>query len=414
MNERELRRLFRRIVVCAAPMPIALGSQGCGGTVTDGTRSEDGRGTGGVPVFSGVADSGPILGSSGGVPVFAGQPAAGGVPVFTGQIIYTGAGGYTGRPPATGGGSSAGGSSAGGSSAGGFGGTQADSGAPWPPFCNETPLVCGTRCILISNGAPPAGPDQLDAGALPPSECTTLCGSASALCSSFVYAGERYLRCEMRCIGGRRPDGFADALPTSVNHLARYFESMARLEAASVPAFRILRRELGLHGAPKKLRRSALAAARDEIRHTRATRDLARRHGGRYVPPVIEPRPPRSIEAIAIENAVEGCVRETFGAMMATWQAQVSTDPAVRKAMKAIARDETRHAALALRVAKWSERRLDPLARARVTDAKRAAVATVMSELDYAVPEELATIAGVPSGAEARLMAAALEQELWS
>ena len=52
----------------------------------------------------------------------------------------------------------------------------------------------------------------------------------------------------------------------------------------------------------------------------------------------------RELEAIAIENAVEGCVRESFGALLATWQAKTAGDARVRAAMKRIARDETRHA----------------------------------------------------------------------
>ena len=43
----------------------------------------------------------------------------------------------------------------------------------------------------------------------------------------------------------------------------------AWLEAASIPAFIYLARELDLHGAPSGLARAALAAARDEIRHAR-------------------------------------------------------------------------------------------------------------------------------------------------
>jgi hypothetical protein len=291
-----------------------------------------------------------------------------------------------------------------------------DSGAPpLPAFCATGPQVCGTRCILLSNGVVGGGGNVVDAGALGPAQCDAICGpGSSSTCSTFIQGGQRYARCTTLCLGGRRPGGLVAAAPSCTNHLARYFESMARLEAASIPAFRILRRELALHGAPRKLLRSALVAAKDEVRHARATRDLARRYGGRYVPPVIEPRPARSIEAIAVENAVEGCVRETFGAMMATWQAVKATDPAVRQAMRRIARDETRHAALALRVAKWADRRLGADARRRVAEAKRQAVLAVLGELDYDVTTELATVAGVPSGAEARLMATALDEQLWS
>ena len=38
-----------------------------------------------------------------------------------------------------------------------------------------------------------------------------------------------------------------------------------------------------------------------------------------------------TLAALAIENATEGCVRETFGALIAWWQAAAATDPAVRR-----------------------------------------------------------------------------------
>jgi hypothetical protein len=73
---------------------------------------------------------------------------------------------------------------------------------------------------------------------------------------------------------------------------------------------------------------------------------------------------------LAAENAVEGCVREAFGALVAHWQAERAGDPVVRAAKKRIARDETRHAALAFEVDAWAQGRLDAPARKRVSDAR--------------------------------------------
>jgi hypothetical protein len=410
MRELDLRRLFRRIAATAAPLPLAFGASACGGTVSDSSHRGDtsaesggiggapslmGRvaaGTGGVPMFNGfgVPEGGGAfnVGGTGGVPMFiglVGPPSTGGVPVFTGVADAS-------PPPVL------------------------DAGSR--PFCGDQPLFgcASSYCVPMASIGRDAGSHVTDGGVIGQAECSAFCtGNVAFPCTTLTYEGTRYVKCQPLCtvVGGRRPEGLVAAAPSRTNHLAKYFEDMTRLEAASIPAFRILRRELALHGASKKLLRSARAAARDEIRHARAARALARRFGGRYVAPVIQVKPTRSIEAIAIENAVEGCVRETFGAMMATWQAKTAADPAIRKVMHRIALDETRHAALALRVAAWAERRLDDAARGRVRAARREAVAAVLGELDYEVPEELASVAGVPSGRQARLMAEALDEQLW-
>src|SRR5262249_806141 len=146
-------------------------------------------------------------------------------------------------------------------------------------------------------------------------------------------------------------------------------------------AFRRLARELRAHGAPRALVRRAEKAARDEIRHARATAALARRHGGRPAKPRVAPRKIRSLARIARENAIEGCARETFGALVATGQAEAARDPRIRKAMRTIARDETSHAALAWDVARWIEPRLRPATRARLAQARRDALSTLEAEL---------------------------------
>jgi len=128
---------------------------------------------------------------------------------------------------------------------------------------------------------------------------------------------------------------------------------MAYLEAASVDAFEGMTRELVAHGAPARLRAGARRAARDEVRHARVTRNLAERAGGTVSPVRLQASRVRSLEEMAIENAVEGCVRETFSAAVAMIQAERATDMKVRHAMKRIARDETRHAELSWAVAQW-------------------------------------------------------------
>jgi hypothetical protein len=67
----------------------------------------------------------------------------------------------------------------------------------------------------------------------------------------------------------------------------------------------------------------------------------------------VRPRPPPSLFELLEDGVVEGCVGETFGALLLTWQAERAEDPRVRRALAAIARDEARHAALAWEVWAW-------------------------------------------------------------
>jgi hypothetical protein len=214
--------------------------------------------------------------------------------------------------------------------------------------------------------------------------------------------------CEWCNNGGRRPAGFRRGKSTSASPIGHFFARMAELEAASIGAFRSLAAELAVHGAPPELSRAARLAARDEARHTRLTRALAVRYGAeppRRLSSRKPPLPPRSLETVAAENAVEGCVRETFGALVAHIQAERAEDPAVRSAMREIARDETRHAALAWAMARWAEARLDEQARARVAKKRRREARRLARSTRSAVPPSLTRAAGVPTTAEARALA---------
>jgi hypothetical protein len=117
---------------------------------------------------------------------------------------------------------------------------------------------------------------------------------------------------------------------------------------------------------------------------------------------------------MAIENASEGCVRETFGALLATWQARNAADPTVRGSMRRIARDETRHAALAWSVARWADRKLSSRDRRRALESQRAAVSALAREVAVDPPSHLVSGAGLPSSASARCLVGVLKAELWS
>jgi hypothetical protein len=217
---------------------------------------------------------------------------------------------------------------------------------------------------------------------------------------------------------GRRPAGLeatdAPGGTTATTALADYFAEVAHLEAASVEAFARLRDELVAHGAPEALVQLASRSARDEVRHARMMGRLARRFGKAPKAARIAPHEPRSLEEMARENAVEGCVRETFGALVASWQAAHAADPEVRAAMTAIAADETRHAALAWATARWAATKLDAAARARLRQAQSEAVRALSRDAAAATPAPLVVQAGLPTQAHARALVAAMNETLWA
>jgi len=255
----------------------------------------------------------------------------------------------------------------------------------------------------------------------PVSLCDQLCwnGDAGAYplaCALWDSDGGLMLDCSVGC-EGRRPTGLRGLAigPPARSRVGDQLVRAAYLEAASVHAFRILERELAFHGGPERLVRAARAAGRDEVRHTLMMAALARRFGATAVlPRYVPPEQARPLEDIAIENATEGCVRETYGALVAGWQASAARDRTVRPVMARIARDEARHAELSWRVARWVDRQLDPGRRDRARAATRTAVAELARELRREPHGDLVRELGVPRAPEAARLHAELERALWS
>jgi hypothetical protein len=176
--------------------------------------------------------------------------------------------------------------------------------------------------------------------------------------------------------GGRLTEGYQ--VPDGSRDEGERLAALSYLEAVSVYAFERLASELDVHRAPAQLLRAARRARGDEVRHTAMTARLARERGGS--PPLPEAPAPicvRTLLEVAIENAVEGCVRETYGAVQGLVEAQTSPDRGIRRAMKSIATDECRHAELAWAVHAWAMRRLTDDERRAVERAMKDAIAEI-------------------------------------
>ena len=78
--------------------------------------------------------------------------------------------------------------------------------------------------------------------------------------------------------------------------------------------------------------------------------------------------------AVALENALEGCVAETWGCLLGMHQAQHAKSLLLRLAYRRIASDEARHAQLSWDIADWADAALDAAARERIAGCRAQAV----------------------------------------
>jgi hypothetical protein len=410
-----LRATFRQALLLLVASPTALSGCGDNGTTNAGDGSVDGPRT--VPDATGDDGSSQMDASA---DSFVGSDATGSDAIAPDASVDGLAGDGLAGDAGVDGSLADAASDAGAPDAGDSGPTfqtcsDASAGAPY--------YVGDAGCMYFVNLSCPLYPT--DPGTCYLLDCSAVCNVAGTANFGCQYLGSCQsagwddggpvtIMCDT-CLGvGRRPAGLCRTRrPRATNVLGDYFARASHLEAASVRAFERLQRELMAHGAPQELRDAAARSACDERRHARVTARIARRFGGQPPKVRMKPSAARSLERIAVENVVEGCVRETAGALIATWQASKASDPEVRRCMKSIAADETRHAALAWAVAGWLETRLSSRAIERVARARRAAVARLESELPLALPVDLVVVAGLPSARDARALLATLSTRLW-
>lgn len=274
---------------------------------------------------------------------------------------------------------------------------------PRVPPCNVPP----DKIITVSGGGLPDGGSPGDGG-ISPSDCNALCMANFYRCSIVsTDGGSTQIDCAAALCLGRRPEGLV-AQREAADTLGAFFAQAAQLEAASVPAFSRLGRELLSFGAPPALAARCRDAARDEVRHARSMRSLASRFGSAPAPVELAPFRSRSLEELAVENAVEGCTRELFGAVVGVWQAEAANDAEIRAAMRGIAADEIRHAELAFDIAAWAAPLLSAEARARVESARRESLADLRRAALAPRAVDLVDLAGLPPPDAAAALADAL------
>jgi hypothetical protein len=269
-------------------------------------------------------------------------------------------------------------------------------------------LPCGHAMPLPDAGCVPVSIDLCVAAC--PLEFFTICTFPAPTCVGGYVDPDAaiYLDCST-CLGniGRRPAGMISPRRGGGPALGEYFALAAYLERASVEAFVQLRARLVSFGAPARLARGALRAAVDERRHARMTARLARRFGTEV--DAVRPSAELTLtfEDFALENAVEGCVRETFGALVSMHQRERAHDRGIARAMGRVAEDETRHAELAWAIHRWAAPQLAPAARRRIRRAQERALAELAASGEGGWATEVIREAGMPDrAAQTRLVEA--------
>ncbi|MCH9680878.1 MAG: ferritin-like domain-containing protein [Deltaproteobacteria bacterium] len=194
-----------------------------------------------------------------------------------------------------------------------------------------------------------------------------------------------------------------DALPSDGHEsqiAAQRWLRSARAEHASIAAFNRIALELMAVGAPPSLLQQCQRAAMDEIRHAGLALDIARGLGDRswdFGPLAVVPARSVTLEQIAVDALLEGCIGEGAAAAAAHLSADRSRDE-IATVQRIIAVDETRHAALAWATVRWALEQDPSLSgplRAALTEARaeRSHATTghtppALARLGVVVPEE--------------------------
>jgi len=156
----------------------------------------------------------------------------------------------------------------------------------------------------------------------------------------------------------------------------------ARAELASVPAFLRLARELDAVGAPRELRRAALAAADDERFHAAAAFGMASRWRCSALLAAPLSAPPRfdraslsALTRLAVEAWEDGCLGEGTAALCARRALRCVRDEQAARTLELVAPDEERHAQLSWQVLEWCWKAGGPRVRDAVVALSQASVA---------------------------------------
>ena len=174
--------------------------------------------------------------------------------------------------------------------------------------------------------------------------------------------------------------------------------------------------ELAVAGAPADLRARVHTAVRVETRLAQRAVALANLYGSAFSGPATwqgkSRQMARPLFEVARDNAREGCVRETYDALVAHHRATHAEDLEVRAWMEEIAFVETEHAALSWDIAAYLEARLTLTERRMLDEERRAAFSLLLLEATAPTDPRVLRATGTPEPQRARELLSGLESAL--
>ena len=229
-------------------------------------------------------------------------------------------------------------------------------------------------------------------GQLTEQTCNTLCQTESEeyydyLCScdydGINTEGLHPITCEYTicAVEGRGHGNILKSPRPKKDGTSHFFARAYHAEASSVAAFLQLRRELALHNAPSELLDRCIKAAKEEIIHARFMAGLAKKTNP--ILPCLDFGSVlnRSLFELALDNATEGCIFESYAALKAHYQANNATNSKIKRLMQRIAKDETNHAQLAWDIHHYLMKRLSAEEQKYIIQAQQEALVQLQEQV---------------------------------
>lgn len=218
-----------------------------------------------------------------------------------------------------------------------------------------------------------------------------------------------------RPVPGRMPNGLrTDAAEQSAqNSIAEYLANMRAMEAAAVTAFKYLTRELEAYGAPQALIDRAKQAVTEEQRHAEMADLLAAAHQAELVNVAVDDFVLRSLYEIALENAIEGCVNETFAAACGIWQSEHAELPAFKEVIAHITDEEMGHAALSWEIHEWLMPQLSLAQQHQIRESQSLAIDELINNFRQKGDPAQQFAFGLPDEQAAGYIFAQLQNSVW-
>jgi hypothetical protein len=184
---------------------------------------------------------------------------------------------------------------------------------------------------------------------------------------------------------------FEELNPSERSKVAQGWLEAGLVEHASIASFARFSLQLIALGAPPDLIRDAALAQADEVLHARHCFSIASELAKHSVGPGpinlkdLWTHPPTP-KQVLLETLNEGCINETLAAAEAAWLAERAQSAVLQQVLVRIARDESRHAALAWRSVQWLLQAFPELrstARSAFQDSLQPSVAPLQASRDH-------------------------------